>query len=90
MTTAESATKDLVWLCRALKAPSLAAGIERLADRARSDGWTYEGLVVAEDRTVPLTYSPKDEPCYSYNNLQLAGDWRCRLLRPWLPLGRFI
>lgn len=32
--------KDLGWLCRALKAPSLASGIDRLADRARSDGWT--------------------------------------------------
>jgi DNA replication protein DnaC len=47
MTTAEAATKDLAWLCRALKAPSLAAGIDRLADRARSDGWTYEAFLAA-------------------------------------------
>lgn len=47
MTATETTTKDLVWRCRALKAPSLAAGIDRLADRARSDGWTYEAFLAA-------------------------------------------
>jgi DNA replication protein DnaC len=45
--TASEAGKDLMWLCRALKAPSLAAGIDRLADRARTDGWTYEAFLAA-------------------------------------------
>ena len=38
---------DLAWLCRALKAPSLAASIERLAERARSEGWTHEEFLAA-------------------------------------------
>ena len=38
---------DLVWLCRALKAPSLAASIDRLAERARADGWTHEEFLAA-------------------------------------------
>ncbi|HZR13153.1 MAG TPA: IS21-like element helper ATPase IstB [Acidimicrobiia bacterium] len=38
---------DLAFLCRALKAPSLAAAIDRLADRARADGWTHEEFLAA-------------------------------------------
>jgi DNA replication protein DnaC len=38
---------DLAYLCRALKAPSLAAAIDRLAERARSDGWTHEEFLAA-------------------------------------------
>jgi DNA replication protein DnaC len=47
---ARSATKpaaDLAYLCRALKAPSLAAAIERLAERARSEGWSHEEFLAA-------------------------------------------
>lgn len=33
---------DLAYLCRALKAPSLAASIGRLAEWARSESWTHE------------------------------------------------
>ena len=33
---------DLAYLCRALKAPNLAAVVARLAERARADGWTHE------------------------------------------------
>ena len=29
-------------MCRALKAPSLAASWQRLAERARTEGWTHE------------------------------------------------
>ena len=39
--------KDLAWLCRALKAPSLAAGIDRLGQRAREEGWTHEQFLAA-------------------------------------------
>jgi DNA replication protein DnaC len=38
---------DLAFLCRALKAPSLAAAIDRLAERARADGWTHEEFLAA-------------------------------------------
>ena len=45
-TTAEP-TADLIYLCRALKAPSLAAAIERLGERARSENWTHEEFLAA-------------------------------------------
>ena len=38
---------DVAYLCRALKAPSLAAAVERLAERARTDGWTHEEFLAA-------------------------------------------
>lgn len=42
-----SATRDLAFLCRALKAPSLAAGVERLGVRAREEGWSHEEFLCA-------------------------------------------
>jgi DNA replication protein DnaC len=41
------ASSDLAFLCRALKAPSLADAASRLAERARSDGWTHETYLAA-------------------------------------------
>jgi DNA replication protein DnaC len=38
---------DIAYLCRALKAPSLAQAIDRLAERARTDGWTHEEFLAA-------------------------------------------
>src|SRR5688500_6060682 len=38
---------DVAYLCRALKAPSLARSFERLADRARAEGWTHEEFLAA-------------------------------------------
>ena len=38
---------DLAYLCRALKAPSLAAAVERLAERARAETWTHEEFLAA-------------------------------------------
>ena len=38
---------DLAYLCRALKAPTLASAIERLGERARADGWTHEEFLAA-------------------------------------------
>jgi DNA replication protein DnaC len=38
---------DVAYLCRALKAPSLAAAVERLAERAKADGWTHEEFLAA-------------------------------------------
>ena len=42
-----SAAKDLAWLCRQLKAPSLLAGVERLASRAREENWAHEEFLAA-------------------------------------------
>ena len=38
---------DIAYLCRALKAPSLARAVERLAERARTDSWTHEEFLAA-------------------------------------------
>jgi DNA replication protein DnaC len=38
---------DIAYLCRALKAPSLAQAVDRLAERARTDGWTHEEFLAA-------------------------------------------
>src|SRR3954468_7393832 len=40
-------SSDVAYLCRALKAPSLAAAVERLAERARTDNWTHEEFLAA-------------------------------------------
>jgi len=40
-------TADLAYLCRALKAPSLADAASRLAERARSDAWSHEEYLAA-------------------------------------------
>ena len=46
-TTASKPAADLAYLCRALKAPSLAASVERLAERARAETWTHEEFLAA-------------------------------------------
>ncbi len=38
---------DIAYLCRALKAPSMARAIERLAERARQEEWTHEEFLAA-------------------------------------------
>src|SRR5439155_5549819 len=40
-------TSDLAYLCRAMKAPSLARSIERLAERARAENWTHDEFLAA-------------------------------------------
>ena len=53
MTTANSTgsgrnvASEIAYLTRALKAPSLAGSVERLADRARAEGWTHEEFLAA-------------------------------------------
>ncbi len=47
MATSTKPTSDLAYLCRALKAPTLARSIQRLAERARSEGWTHEEFLAA-------------------------------------------
>jgi len=45
--TAAKPTADLLYLCRALKAPSLAAAVDRLSERARTESWTHEEFLAA-------------------------------------------
>src|ERR687897_1950746 len=45
--TATKPSSDLAFLCRALKAPSLEASIDRLATRARDENWTHEEFLAA-------------------------------------------
>ena len=42
-----SGSRDLAYLCRELKHPSLLAGVERLAERARADAWSHEDFLAA-------------------------------------------
>ena len=46
-TPARNVTAELAFLTRALKAPSLAAAVDRLAERARSESWTHEEFLAA-------------------------------------------
>src|SRR4051794_39229254 len=46
-TTGRNVTSELAFLARALKAPSLGASVERLAERARAESWTHEEFLAA-------------------------------------------
>jgi DNA replication protein DnaC len=47
MATKTKPATDLAYLCCALKAPSLAKSVERLAERAQAEGWTHEEFLAA-------------------------------------------
>ena len=47
MATKTKPSADIAYLCRALKAPSLAASVDRLAERARSEQWSHEEFLAA-------------------------------------------
>ena len=47
MVTKAKPEADVAYLCRALKAPSLARSVERLAERARAESWTHEQFLAA-------------------------------------------
>ncbi len=50
---------ELAFLCRALKAPSLAAAAARLAERARTESWSHEEYLAAcLDREVSARRLP--------------------------------
>jgi hypothetical protein len=40
-------SSEIAYLARALKAPSLAGAVERLAERARAESWTHEEFLAA-------------------------------------------
>jgi DNA replication protein DnaC len=46
-TSGRHVASELAYLTRALKAPSLAAAVERLGERARAEGWTHEEFLAA-------------------------------------------
>jgi DNA replication protein DnaC len=46
-TRIQQPNRDITYLCRALKAPSLAAAVERLAERARAETWSHEQFLAA-------------------------------------------
>jgi DNA replication protein DnaC len=46
-TNSRNVSAELAFLTRALKAPSLAAAVERLAERARGESWSHEEFLVA-------------------------------------------
>ena len=46
-TPARDLTAELVFLTRALKAPSLREAAGRLAERARTEGWSHEEFLAA-------------------------------------------
>jgi DNA replication protein DnaC len=45
--TARDVTAEVAFLTRALKAPTLRESVPRLADRARTEGWSHEEFLVA-------------------------------------------
>jgi DNA replication protein DnaC len=45
--TGRNVSSELAFLARALKAPSLGASVERLAERARAESWTHEEFLAA-------------------------------------------
>ena len=47
MTQTTKATSDVAYLCRALKAPSMARAVDRLAEQARQEEWTHEEFLAA-------------------------------------------
>jgi len=46
-TTGRDVTAEVAFLTRALKAPTLRDCVERLAERASSEGWTFQEYLVA-------------------------------------------
>src|SRR4051795_11991528 len=45
--SSRNVASEIAFLTRALKAPSLAAAVERLAERARAESWTHEEFLAA-------------------------------------------
>jgi hypothetical protein len=46
-TSGRNVAAELAYLTRTLKAPSLAAAVQRLAERARAESWTHEEFLAA-------------------------------------------
>src|SRR5256714_3214838 len=46
-TNGRNVSSEITYLARALKAPSLAGAVQRLAERARAESWTHEEFLAA-------------------------------------------
>jgi DNA replication protein DnaC len=46
-TAGRNVASEIAYLARALKAPSLSGAVERLAERARAEGWSHEEFLAA-------------------------------------------
>jgi DNA replication protein DnaC len=46
-TQGRNVSSEIAYLARALKAPSLAGAVQRLAERARTEGWSHEEFLAA-------------------------------------------
>ncbi len=46
-TSSRDVSAELAYLTRALKAPTLREAVERLAERARTETWSYEEFLAA-------------------------------------------
>jgi hypothetical protein len=76
--TSQQTLSEIAYLTRALKAPTLRDSVERLAERARAEGWTHEQFLptvcngrcppgnhmVVKDGSVPPGSRPA-KPCRS-------------------------
>jgi hypothetical protein len=51
-TTTRDLTAELAFLTRALKAPTLHNSVARLAERARTEGWSHEELIPRQANSV--------------------------------------
>src|SRR5438067_13501207 len=57
-TRGRNVSSEIAYLARALKAPSLAGAVGRLAERARTEGWSHEEFLAAcLDREVAARQS---------------------------------
>jgi hypothetical protein len=75
--TARDLTAELVFLTRALKAPSLREAAGRLAERARAEGWTHqEFLAACLQREVAARDSTAARAASAKHASRPASRWR--------------
>jgi DNA replication protein DnaC len=67
---------EIAFLARAMKAPSLAASVERLAERARAESWTHEFLAACLQREVAARESHGGEGRIRAARFPARKAWR--------------
>jgi hypothetical protein len=76
-TSNRNVASEIAFLTRALKAPSLADSVERLAERARAESWTHEessGDLPSPGIRPPARIGPR-----SRGDTVHPGDPRCEV-----------
>jgi len=84
MTTASKTTKaaarnltaEIAFLTRALKAPTLRDCVDRLADRAREQGWSHEEFLVASSPGAAIKIAIDHTSCIDGMGLPQAALFR--------------